>query len=102
MQTEVLVHEIGKKWSLDVLENDKETLKYVAKGKDVFFMVMESDNNPIIAITNHGVPEILTIHVTDYGEMPIEKLESLTNDILTTIEAELGITFVNQNIGQES
>lgn len=83
--------------NLKVLEKDKEQLKYLSNDANEFFMTLNYQGDPIVAVLNIGQTNILRILALDYGDLELEKLDVITNEIKNALANELNLKFIHTN-----
>ena len=83
-------------WNLSVLEKGRDQMAFLTQGQEAFFLALYSGETPILDITNAGAGTILVLHVYDYGEMPLEQLNELADEIVISLNQNFGIELMSQ------
>ena len=94
---------ISKKWGLRLFQKDRERMKYLTQGKEAFFIALYFNGDAVLSLNNVGVGEVLSLMIVDYGIMPKNDLERLTNETLLILKTQLSIEFEKErNMADQS
>lgn len=66
--------------------NDRSSDREQKEGQDAFFIALYLDEDPILVISNVGSDSTLTVDAMDYGNLPIEELERLVEEVLWVVD----------------
>ncbi len=96
---EALIHEIANEWGLRVYEKDREEMKFLTNGQEAFFIALyveddQADNFPVASVNNVGTGTVITLMITNRGEIELEELNRLAEEIVAKSRARYGIEFV--------
>ena len=86
-----VMEEISENRQFKLFEKDREQMKFLTEGKNAFFTAFYLKGEPILAITNVGVGEVLTLSLHDYGELPLDVLEGLAQEVRNTLKNRFNI-----------
>ena len=93
-EVESFVRDISVKWQLELFEKDREQMKFLTQYREAFFISLYFECDAILAIMNVGVGNVLTLSLHDYGNLPVEQLERLANEVRSGLRAQLNIDLV--------
>lgn len=97
-QVESFIKSVAKRWDLRVYEKDRKQMSVLTQGEDAFFMALYLNSNSILDISNVGMGKVLTLGVFDYGEMPLEELHALADEITSGLSQKFGIELKQQPV----
>ena len=86
-----VMEEISENRQFKLFEKDREQMKFLTEGKNAFFTAFYLKGEPILAITNVGVGEVLTLSLHDYGELPWMCWEGLAQEVRNTLKNRFNI-----------
>jgi len=59
----------------------------------IFFTALYFKNNPVIVLTSVGVPDNIDLASTDFGDMRLETLQSITAEVVRSLQRDAHIVF---------
>ena len=83
--------DISENRQFKLFEKDREQMKFLTEGKNAFFTAFYLKGEPILAITNVGVGEVITLSLHDYGELSLDALEGLAQEVRDTLKNRFNI-----------
>lgn len=86
-----VMKDISESRQFKLFEKDREQMKFLTDGKNAFFTAFYLKGEPILAVTNVGVGEVLTLSLHDYGELPLDDLEGLAQEVRDTLKNRFNI-----------
>lgn len=93
-KVEVFMRDISARWNLELFEKDREAMKIMTQGQEAFFIALYFEGDAILAIMNAGVGNVLTLSLQDHGNLPVEELERLANEVRSGLKTQLNINLV--------
>lgn len=91
------IYEIADKWNLELEEKDRGQMKYLTQGQEAFRIYLVLEGDMVILIGNAGFGTTLSLMVMDYGHMPVEELDRLTNEIKSELERRFALEFCTKD-----
>ena len=87
-QIEEFIDIVATENKLRVFRKDRKNMAVLTEGNDAFYSVFYYNDDPVISITNVGAGTVLSIIATDYGNLPIEQLNSIVKRLTTFLTEE--------------
>lgn len=88
-----IMKDIAHEWNLQYKVDTGRDMQFLTDGTKAFHMFLYFEDYGIISIGNVGVGKILSLMVVDKGDMPIEDLNRLKEDIINTLNERADIKF---------
>ncbi len=79
-------------WNMEILEKDRGNMEFITQGKSAIFFAFYFENIPVLIVTNAGAGDILVVSATGYGDISLNDLADLVQDVLREL-SELGLEF---------
>ena len=77
---------------MEILEKDRGNMEFITQGKSAIFFAFYFENIPVLIVTNAGAGDILVVSATGYGDISLNDLADLVQDVLREL-SELGLEF---------
>ncbi len=88
---EVFIRDVSKEWNLRLFEKGRGSMKILSNGQEAFFIALYFEGDAILTITNTGPGKVLSLMALDFGDLPLEKLEQLTDEIRSGLKSQFNI-----------
>ena len=85
------MRDMSKRLGYDFFEKDRDDMRFLSKGMSAFFVAFHLKEDPVLFITNVGAGTVLTLSVQDYGNVPLNDLKMLGQEIIEGLQREFSI-----------